>query len=175
MNPNGSYHNSGQGETNVWLTPRWVIDTLGPFDLDPCAAPSPRPFDTAREHVTFPDDGLAASWHGMVWLNPSYGPHVTEWILRLAAHGNGIALVFARVDTQWAQAALAASTAVVFPSGRLTFLRPDGRPGRGAAGASSMFIAYGPDAAKRLRRLEGIYAEPSRLCAPDAPARLLSA
>ena len=70
MNPNGSYHNSGQGETNVWLTPRWVIDTLGPFDLDPCAAPSPRPFDTAREHVTFPDDGLAASWHGMVWLNP---------------------------------------------------------------------------------------------------------
>lgn len=26
------------GDTDTWLTPRWILDTLGPFDLDPCAA-----------------------------------------------------------------------------------------------------------------------------------------
>ena len=23
-----------------WYTPRWIIDALGPFDCDPCAAPA---------------------------------------------------------------------------------------------------------------------------------------
>ena len=23
--------------TDEWYTPRWIIDELGPFDLDPCA------------------------------------------------------------------------------------------------------------------------------------------
>jgi hypothetical protein len=27
-----------EGATNVWLTPKDMIDDLGPFDLDPCAA-----------------------------------------------------------------------------------------------------------------------------------------
>lgn len=26
------------GKTNDWITPKWLIDALGPFDLDPCAS-----------------------------------------------------------------------------------------------------------------------------------------
>ncbi len=33
--------------TDTWLTPKFIIDALGPFDLDPCACPNPRPFDCA--------------------------------------------------------------------------------------------------------------------------------
>jgi hypothetical protein len=32
-----SYYQGGQGLTQVWLTPKWILDPLGPFDLDPCA------------------------------------------------------------------------------------------------------------------------------------------
>lgn len=38
--------------TDDWYTPRWLIDTLGPFDLDPCAAPeNVRPFPTAASMI----------------------------------------------------------------------------------------------------------------------------
>lgn len=60
----GSHTLPNNGMTNVWLTPRKIIDALGPFDLDPCAAPSPRPWPTAKYHIELPEDGLAASWLG---------------------------------------------------------------------------------------------------------------
>ena len=28
-----------RGASDVWLTPPEIIDAVGPFDLDPCAAP----------------------------------------------------------------------------------------------------------------------------------------
>ncbi len=60
----GSHTKPNQGETNIWLTPEFIIEALGPFDLDPCAAPSPRPWPTATNHIELPEDGLAASWCG---------------------------------------------------------------------------------------------------------------
>jgi hypothetical protein len=62
------------------LTPRFVIDALGPFDLDPCP-PKERPWDTARRHFTEADDGLSRPWKGRVWLNPPYGPQTRLSIL----------------------------------------------------------------------------------------------
>jgi len=61
----GSHTKPNQGDTNVWLTPQWLIEALGPFDLDPCAAPSPRPWGTARFYYELPYDGLALPWNGM--------------------------------------------------------------------------------------------------------------
>lgn len=65
----GSHTKPNQGETNTWLTPREIINALGPFDLDPCAAPSPRPWSTAMIHVELPDDGLAIPWGGLRCYN----------------------------------------------------------------------------------------------------------
>lgn len=62
---------SHNGETNTWLTPKWLLDELGEFDLDPCAAPEPRPFPTAKKMISEKDGcGLSAKWEGRVWLNP---------------------------------------------------------------------------------------------------------
>jgi hypothetical protein len=41
-----------------WLTPQFIVQALGAFDLDPCA-PVNRPWDTARTHYT----GSAYQWN----------------------------------------------------------------------------------------------------------------
>jgi hypothetical protein len=74
--------------TDVWLTPPYILDALGPFDLDPCS-PVGRPWDTAAKHYTIEDDGLAQEWAGRVWLNPPYGPKMGLWLDRLAKHSGG--------------------------------------------------------------------------------------
>ena len=57
-------HERGADSSTIWLTPPKLLAFLGEFDLDPCAAPSPRPWPTAKRHIELPDDGLAAEWGG---------------------------------------------------------------------------------------------------------------
>ena len=78
---------------------RLAAGALGPFDLDPCS-PILRPWDTAKYHYTVSDNGFIKEWFGRVWLNPPYGRGMYEWMNKLAAHGNGIGLIFARTDTK---------------------------------------------------------------------------
>jgi hypothetical protein len=35
-----------------------------------------------------------------VWLNPPYGTSTARWLARMAEHGNGIVLIYARVETR---------------------------------------------------------------------------
>jgi hypothetical protein len=148
----GFTHERGyEGATNIWLTPKHVIDALGSFDLDPCAAPEPRPWSTAQRHIVEDEDGLSKPWDGFCWVNPPYGPNTGTWLGKLASHsGGGIALIFARTETKaffdnvWSKA-----DAIYFIQGRLKFCRPDGKAGESAA-APSVLIGYGPEAVKRL-------------------------
>ncbi|WP_309138993.1 DNA N-6-adenine-methyltransferase [Nocardia cyriacigeorgica] len=142
----------------MWLTPPGIIHALGTFDLDPCAA-NDRPWDTAREHIAPPDDGLAAPWNGRVWLNPPYAD-IARWLDKLADHGQGTALVFARTETRWfVEHVWARASAVLFLYGRLHFHLPDGSRAHGNAGAPSCLVAYGGDDAMLLRSsdLEGVH------------------
>lgn len=137
------------GATNVWLTPPYIIKALGPFDLDPCAAVG-QPWATASRHFTIKDDGLKQPWEGRVWLNPPYGPYTGLWLARLADHGNGIALVFARTETRlFARHVWDHADGLFFITGRLKFHRPTGELGK-SAGAPSVLIAYGKTNFKRL-------------------------
>jgi hypothetical protein len=148
----GSHEKTRNGESNVWLTPPSILYCLGPFDLDPCAAPEPRPWATAKHHVTLPDDGLRSEWFGRVWCNPPYGEEAERWLEKMAAHGRGTALVFARTETRmWRDFVWPAATAVRFLFGRLSFFLPDGtRARKSNAGAPSVLIAYGQNDADQL-------------------------
>ena len=143
-------HHKARGDSDEWLAPPWILEALGPFDLDPCS-PVVRPWDTARRHYTMADDGFNRPWRGRVWLNPPYGRHTNRWLAKLAEHGNGVALIFARTETimffrhVWPRA-----TAVLFLEGRLTFHLPDGSKAGGNAGGPSVLIAYGPANAATL-------------------------
>lgn len=136
-----------------WLTPPEILCALGSFDLDPCA-PIRRPWEIAEKHYTIEDNGLVRAWRGRVWLNPPYGQQTGRWLFRLAEHGNGIALIFARTETRmffeyvWNRA-----DAVLFIEGRLHFHHIDGRRAAGNSGAPSCLVAYGKDNAALLAAL----------------------
>ena len=139
-------HQSAASETEVWLTPPHVLDALGRFDLDPCACAEPRPWPTAGRHFTKQDNGLLKPWTGRVFLNPPYGGPsvVTPWLERMADHGHGVAVIFARTETEAFQVHVwPCASAVLFLRGRLFFHRPDGRRAEHNAGAPSCLIAYG--------------------------------
>lgn len=148
----GSHH-SPRAQSTVWLTPPGVLAALGEFDLDPCAVSvEHRPWPTAAAHIAPPDDGLAAPWSGRVWCNPPYDA-VDDWLARLADHGTGTALVFARTETAWfVDTVWARAAAVLFLHGRLHFYRPDGSRAPGNAGGPSCLVAYGAEDAGLLAR-----------------------
>jgi len=136
----GSHH-SARAKSITWLTPPHITKALGEFDLDPCAAPN---WATAKHHIILPNDGLLAPWSGRVWLNPPYGMETWEWMCKLAKHGRGTALIFARTETAgfvsevWQKA-----TGVLFLHGRLFFHYPDGTRATANSGAPSCLVAYG--------------------------------
>jgi len=144
----GEQQHRGQDE---WLTPPALLQALGPFDLDPCA-PINRPWPTAAHHFTVVDDGLRQPWQGFVWLNPPYS-NLATWMGRLADHGDGIALLFARTETGlWQDHIWPHATELLFLRGRVRFRRSgDGREADNDSGSPSVLIGYGRSAADRLR------------------------
>lgn len=150
-------HQSTRAETTTWLTPHFVHEALGTFDLDPCAAPD---WLTAQRHIILPEDGFTADWEGRVWLNPPYGDEVWPWLGKLAAHGQGTALIFARTETAgFVREVWGKATAVKFLHGRLHFHYPDGTRAPANSGAPSVLVAYGPNDAAQLAKssLKGTY------------------
>jgi hypothetical protein len=146
----GSHHAPVKGETDEWLTPPDLLDRLGAFDLDPCSPGDRRPWDTARVHYDEHQNGLAQEWHGRVWCNPPYSDAAT-WLSRLANHGQGTALIFARTETAiWFDHVWPIASAILFIRGRLFFHHIDGRRAKHNSGAPSALIAYGDEDARVL-------------------------
>ena len=144
-------HQSASMKSDEWLTPRWILDALGEFDLDPCS-PVKRPWPTAKHHFTKKDDGLSLIWHGRVWLNPPFGQEWPKWAQKMLDHGRGgIMLIPARTETAaffnyvWAKA-----TAILFVRTRPYFCHVDGTKGKLNSGAPICLIAYGEENARSL-------------------------
>lgn len=113
--------NTNTEDKDEWLTPPDTIKALGEFDLDPCA-PIVRPWPMAKNHYTIEDNGLMQKWEGRIWCNPPYGDETFLWLNRLAGHGNGVALIFARTETKGFHAEIwEKADAVFFFKGRLNF------------------------------------------------------
>lgn len=169
-------HQSSAAETVDWLTPPEIIASLGgwqSFDLDPCTC-TDQPWPTAKNHYTVVDDGLTKPWFGRCWVNPPYSAQdIPKWIGRLADHGCGTALIFARTETAgffkciWERA-----TALLFIEGRLYFrygtpwVHPKtgerfqvGDRARANSGAPSVLCAFGEKDAEILKNcgISGAY------------------
>lgn len=145
-------HQSAHSRTDEWLTPPEILRPLGQFDLDPSSAIG-QLWMTASTMYTVQDDGLSKPWFGRVWLNPPYARKIGKWMDRLASHGNGIALTFARTDTAWFHRAVwGKADAVLFLRGRIRFMKPDGSRPIGTCGGPSVLIAYGKDNVASLER-----------------------
>lgn len=135
-------HHSHQAGKDEWITPEAIVRSMGRFDLDPCAAVD-QPWPCADAAFTIFDDGLKRPWSGRVWCNPPYGKKAEAWLDRMADHGSGIALTFARTDTEWFhRVVFNMAHAVLFREGRITFCHIDGRLAAHNSGGPSCFIAY---------------------------------
>lgn len=136
-------HQSRRMKNDEWITPKFIIDQLGRFDLDPCSPIVP-PYKIADKTFNVKDDGMCQDWFGRVWLNPPYGNEASKWLDKLSDHGNGIALIFARTETKmffehvWNKA-----HSLLFIEGRLYFHYVDGTRSKVNSGAPSVLIAYG--------------------------------
>lgn len=141
---NGTLVNQDSGN-KTWLTPKWIIDTLGTFDTDPCCPPN-MPWRTAEVMYTPQEDGLVQPWQGRVWLNPPYGKDALPFLAKMAEHvkngGSGITLLFARTDnTAWHELVVPNARAVMFLRKRIRFCREDGSDA-GTSPMPSVLIAY---------------------------------
>ena len=140
-------------QKDEWLTPPFVTDALGPFDLDTCAPINP-PWNIAPKSYTVENDGLTGPWGGsFVWCNPPYGTQTAKWLAKMAEHNNGIALIFARTDTRMFHDYVFNADAILFLKGRLSFYNVKGEKG-GTAGAPSCLVAFGDEAVRRLKNCE---------------------
>jgi hypothetical protein len=145
-----SSHQSARMKNDEWLTPPEILQALGPFDLDPCAPVNP-PWRTAAHTWNKEQDGLNFHWSGRVWCNPPFGRESAEWMRRMAAHGNGIALLAARTETAmffeyvWDKA-----DAILFLKGRPHFHYVTGERAEANSGAPICLIAYGEENADCL-------------------------
>ncbi len=145
----GSHHSSKM-LNDEWLTPPEIIQALGEFDLDPCS-PIDRPWDTAKNHYSKNDNGLDCIWFGRIWCNPPYGKETWKWLRKLSNDGNGIALIYARTETDnffkyvWEKA-----DAILFIKGRLHFYSVKGERAIMNAGGPSCLVAYGKENVKAL-------------------------
>ncbi len=135
--------NSNTEDKDEWLTPPWLVKALGQFDLDPCQPITP-PWQNAWAGWNVKDNGLQKEWLGRIWCNPPYGKKTFFWLKKLAEHGNGIALIFARTETAgfhrevWDKA-----DGIFFFEKRLTFHHVDGSKAKHGANAPSCLVAYG--------------------------------
>lgn len=134
----------------TWLTPPELITSLGVFDLDPCS-PLNRPWDTALNHYTIDDNGLLMPWFGRVWCNPPYGKYMGQFLHKMALHNDGIALIFARTDTNAFQEYIFPhAESLFFIDGRITFYDRNGIRAKHNSGAPSVLVSYGEENAEAI-------------------------
>lgn len=136
--------NTNTKNNDEWLTPPELVKSLGEFDLDPCQPITP-PFTHAKHGFNINDDGYTKDWskYERIWCNPPYGRETFKWLDKLAEHGNGIALIFARTETRGFHSSIwDKADAVFFFKGRLKFHYVTGEKAQGA-NAPSCLVVYG--------------------------------
>jgi hypothetical protein len=156
----GFTHEPPGGGKPDWYTPKWIFDGLGcEFNLDPCHPAKRLPWVPVSRTISLPWDGLAATWEGRVWLNPPYGKETPLWLKKMSEHGDGIALVFSRTDTQWFHDAITNTSGILFLKDRVRFIDSATMEPGGSPGCGSVLISWGGPCAEILRtaKLKGTY------------------
>ena len=105
-------------------TPAWIIEELGPFDLDVAASPENA---KAPKYYTEAQDGLTQLWReDRVWCNPPY-KNIMPWVKRVSTDLltfefiELFLLVPATPSTAWFKKAYDLCTGLWFADHRLKF------------------------------------------------------
>ena len=142
-------HQTTIGKTDEWLTPPYIIEALGEFDLDPCDAIN-NPFRTAE--TTWVVFGHILRWEGRVWLNPPFNRYERPiWMKKMSEHNNGIMMIPAATETTaFFKYVFNKATAICFMKGRPHYYLIDGTKAKFNSGCAMCLIAYGEENYKAL-------------------------
>ena len=150
-------HAGNSGAHHGWQTPvalaELLMEAVGGFDLDPCAASADRRRArvNARLLLTVEDGGLSVPWRGRVFVNPPYGRALKLWVRKCADEAKTgatvVGLTPARPDTRWWHDYVAGKADVFMLRGRPQF----GDGGQSAPFPSAL-VAWGgkPELVARL-------------------------
>ena len=145
-------HQRTVGKLQNHITPKRLIDAMGPFDLDPAAA-DPRSWDCAR--INWTHGSLERKWPRelFIFLNPPYDQYIVgKFVAKPAEHGHGICLLHARTEPAWFEPIWQHAAVILFMADRIKFCRPDGSEQSANSGAPPVLAAFGDEAAQRLYR-----------------------
>lgn len=148
-------HWEDNGKSDEWYTPKYIFDALEcKFDMD-VAAPDNRQFCHVPSMLFITKNSLSEKWLGFVWMNPPFGKKngLEPWLDKLMVHGNGIGLTPDRTSAPWWQKAAKGCHALMFVSGKIKFIKPDGTLGESPSNGTTLF-AYGEEAVKALMRAQ---------------------
>ena len=143
-------------DKDTTLTPLWIINAIGEFDLDPCGFIG---HNTAKKLICLPKNGLTENWNGRIWLNPPYS-NPKPFLERMVEHNNGVALVLASVETEWFFNLIwNKASGIFFLKGRPKFLRKD--KSEVQLMRSTVLVSYGENCKELLKncKLDGKYVD----------------
>jgi hypothetical protein len=130
-------------KNDILQTPKYVIDALGPFDLDPCSGAN-----TNIGKVNWWDgrgeDGLEKEWFGFVWCNPPFSQKEV-WSKKMIEHNNGILILPERGSAPWF-GPLAESAGIYFVMGK----KIDFIGGPSSNNLGSVLFPFGDEAIRRV-------------------------
>jgi ParB family chromosome partitioning protein len=149
-------HVANNSGNNEWYTPEQFITAaravMGSIDLDPASSALANETVKATTYYTAEDDGLSQEWQGNVWMNPPYstdmiGRFVDKLVDSVEAGSvtQAIVLVNNATETAWFGKIVSMASAVVFPSSRIKYLRPDGAKGSPLQGQAVLYIGRRSD------------------------------
>ena len=149
--------------TDVWITPAWIIDAIGVSDLDPCGwLPNGVPIvKTAHNYFTEEQNGLIQDWsvYKTVFVNFPYS-NAREWLAKCSYEASQgceiIILCFVRSETTGWQKNLKAATGINLINKRIKFLTGEGIE-KGNGNCPSCLIAWGESAYAKIKKINGIY------------------
>ena len=144
--PHVSY-NSGENE---WYTPNEYVESarrvMGSIDLDPASSEIANQTVKASIFYTKEDGGLGKPWTGNIFLNPPYAAELIKQFAKKyageVAAGRitaGVVLVNNATETGWFRDLIECANAVLFTSGRIKFLDPNGKPGAPLQGQAILY------------------------------------
>jgi len=142
-------HIARSSGSTEWYTPAEYIEAarevMGTIDLDPASNKEANRTVKADHYFTAEDDGLAQDWYGNMWINPPYQADlIIQFADKIASESanfvQAVVLVNNATETRWFRKIVDVSTAIVFPTGRVNFRRPDGSTGPPLQGQAILYI-----------------------------------
>lgn len=146
-------HISFNSGNNEWYTPKEFIDAarlvMETIDLDPASSEIANETVQAEKIYTADDNGLACPWFGNVWLNPPYSSDLIGQFaekVKAKEYNQAIVLVNNATETAWFADIVSVASAIVFPTSRVKFYKPDGSTGAPLQGQAVLYVGDNPTA-----------------------------